>query len=56
MSNEVNNKLDFSRGDFWQQLPDEVKQSLNEAKDQLDRGEGIPHEQIMAEIKERFCK
>jgi hypothetical protein len=53
---EVGAILGVPQIDFWHELPNEVKQSINEAKAELDRGEGIPHEQVMAEIKERFLK
>jgi hypothetical protein len=44
--------------DFWNDLPIAVKQSINEAKAQLDREEGIPHDVIMRDVKARFlsCK
>ena len=54
MRNDVDSKLSLSQTDFWHQLPHEVKQALNDAKDELDRGEGIPHDKVMAEIKEHF--
>jgi hypothetical protein len=54
--NEINSLLSTSKNDFWFDLPDGVKQSINQAKSELDRGEGIPHEQVMAEIRERFLK
>jgi hypothetical protein len=40
--------------DFWYELPSTVKQAINYAKAELDRGEGIPHEQVMAAVKERL--
>jgi len=54
--NEIDSLLSTSQYDFWPDLPAQVKQSIEKAKEQLDRGEGIPHEQIMAEIRERFLK
>jgi len=53
---EVGAILGVPQTDFWHELPEEVKQSINEAKAELDRGEGLPHDQVMAEIKERFLK
>ncbi len=53
---EVGAILGVSQTDFWHKLPEEVKQSINDAKAELDRGEGIPHDNVMAEIKERFLK
>lgn len=48
--------LDISEEDFWDELPDEVKQSIDEAKDQMDREEGMPHDEVIARIKERFLR
>ena len=45
-----------SHTDFWFKLPEDIKLLINQAKQELDRGEGIPHSQVMAEIKERFLK
>ena len=44
----------LSDNDFWNDLPTELKYAINEAKSQLDYVEGIPHPQVMAEIKDRF--
>ena len=53
---EINSLLNSSKHDFWSDLPAEVKQGIDKAKGELDRGEGIPHHQVMAEIRERFVK
>lgn len=45
-----------SKTDFWQNLPAEVKQAIKEGKTELDKGKGIPHNRVMAEVKERFFK
>jgi predicted transcriptional regulator len=52
--NEIKSLVGLSENDFWDELPSEVRQAINHAKDELDRGEGIPHEEVMAEIKSRF--
>jgi hypothetical protein len=52
--NEIKSLLGLFEGDFWAELPSEVKQAINKAKGEHDRGEGIPHSQVMAEIKDRF--
>lgn len=52
--NEIKSLLGLSESDFWGELPIEVKQAINQAKGELDRGEGIPHPQVMSEIKNRF--
>jgi hypothetical protein len=54
--NEIKSLLGLFEDDFWAELPSEVKKAVNQAKDELDRGEGIPHSQVMAEIKDRFLK
>ena len=43
--NEIKSLVGLSEGDFWTELPPEVKQAINKAKDELDRGQGIPHSQ-----------
>jgi hypothetical protein len=52
--NEIKSLVGLSDFDFWNELPTEVKQAVNKAKAELDRGEGVPHSQIMAEVKTRF--
>jgi hypothetical protein len=52
--NEIKSLVGLSDFDFWNELPIEVKQAVNKAKAELDRGEGVPHSQIMAEVKTRF--
>ncbi len=52
--NEIKSLLGLSENDFWDELPNDVKQAVNKAKDELDKGEGIPHINIMTEVKSRF--
>jgi hypothetical protein len=52
--NEINSLLNLSENDFWDDLPSEIKEGINEAKSQLADGQGIPHAQIMADVKARF--
>ena len=54
--NEIDSLLKISQNDFWHDLPNETRRAINNAKIELDRGEGIPHEQVMSEIRERFLK
>ena len=51
---EIQALLQINKSDFWNDLPDELKDGINEAKAELDRGEGIPHDQVMKEIKSLF--
>ncbi|HEY2581170.1 MAG TPA: hypothetical protein VGI43_05170 [Mucilaginibacter sp.] len=52
--NEIKSLVVLSDNDFWSDVPDEIKQAVNQAKEELDRGEGIPHSQVMADVKARF--
>lgn len=52
--NEIDSLLTGSKHDFWNDLPDEVNSSIDKAKTELDNGEGIPHQQVMTEIKARY--
>ncbi|OFY69004.1 MAG: hypothetical protein A2Y71_01180 [Bacteroidetes bacterium RBG_13_42_15] len=40
--------------DWWDELSDEERASIQEGLDQLDRGEGIPHEKVMEEMKAKY--
>jgi hypothetical protein len=51
---EIDSLLNTSKQDFWPSLPAQVKQAIEESESELDRGEGISHEQVMVEIKERY--
>lgn len=42
--------------DFWNELPEHVKESVNQAKEELKKGQGIGHDNVMAEIKNKFLK
>jgi hypothetical protein len=52
--NEIKSLLGLSENDFWNELPNDVKQAVNKAKNELDRGEGIPHVNVMTEVRARF--
>ena len=52
--NEISSLVGLSESDFWNDVPDGVKQLIDQAKGELDRGEGIPHAEVMADIKNRF--
>lgn len=40
--------------DFWDELSNEQKAEIEESIAQADKGELIPHEQVMKEIKSRY--
>ena len=52
--NEINSLLSLSDTDYWSDLPKEVKQAVDKSKAELDIGGGIPHADVMAEVKSRF--
>jgi len=52
--NEIRSLIGLSESDFWDELPIEVQMAINQAKNELDRGEGISHDEVMAEMKSRF--
>jgi len=52
--NEISSLVGLSESDFWNDVPDGVKQLIDQAKGELDRGEGVPHAEVMADIKNRF--
>ena len=52
--NEIQSLLDLSDKDFWVEVPSEIKQLVQHAKDEINRGEGILHSEVMADIKSRF--
>jgi len=51
---EVQALLEMASDDFWHTLPDEVKSNIDNARQQPDRGEGIPHEVVMEKTKRLF--
>lgn len=54
--NEIKSLVGLSDNDFWSGLPVDVKQAIQNAKDELERGEGIPHSNIMSDVNDRFLK
>lgn len=54
--NEVNSLLGLSEEDFWNDVPLEIKQAIDNAKNELDNGKGIDHSEAMAKIKSRFLQ
>ncbi|MBA3987055.1 MAG: hypothetical protein H0X63_10890 [Flavobacteriales bacterium] len=54
--NEIKALLGLSEKDFWEDLPEEVKESINVAKAELDKGEGVPREEVMEEVRKRYLK
>jgi len=40
--------------DFWDDLPEHVKAGIEEGLTQAERGEGIPHSEVMKQIKAKY--
>lgn len=40
--------------DWWAEISEDERDAINEGLTQLDRGEGIPHEQVMKEVREKY--
>jgi hypothetical protein len=40
--------------DFWDELPEEIKNDIDEAIAQGKRGEGIPHKEAMKQIRKKL--
>jgi predicted transcriptional regulator len=42
--------------DWWDELPLEVRGEIDEALADLDKGKGIPHEEVMKKYKKWFTR
>lgn len=51
MINFINEKRDV--GD-WEKLTEEQKQGITDAIEEIDSGKGIPHEEVMANIRKKY--
>lgn len=40
--------------DFWNDLPENLQKGIEAAEKELDYGKGIPHNEVIEEIKKRF--
>ncbi len=45
-----------AEADFWDELSEAQKQRIELSIKQLDKGEGIPHEAVMAEFRAKLRK
>lgn len=43
-----------SQNDWWDRIPQETQMIIEEGIEQLDRGEGIPNEEVRKQIQEKF--
>lgn len=53
---EIKMLLGFSEKDFWDDLSENTKASIQRGLEESRRGETRPHADVMAEIKDRFLK
>lgn len=42
------------QSDWWNKLSQEEKAAIEEGTEELNRGEGIPHEIVMKEMREKY--
>ncbi len=40
--------------DWWDQISEEERSAIDEGIAELDRGEGIPHEEVVRRVKDKF--
>ncbi|TVR39278.1 MAG: hypothetical protein EA392_06985 [Cryomorphaceae bacterium] len=40
--------------DWWDSLSAEEARSIREGLEELDKGEGVPHDQVVAEAKKKY--
>lgn len=45
---------EIGENDFWDELPESVKESIELSLDQASRGETISHEQVLQEMRTRY--
>ncbi len=41
--------------DWWDDLPEPVQRSIEQALEQAERGEIIPHEEVMEKIRKKYA-
>lgn len=49
--NFINEKKDMAD---WEKLTEEQKQGISDAIEEIDSGEGIAHEEVMANIRKKY--
>lgn len=54
--NQVKELLGITDNDWWHVISEAEKAAVQKGLDQLDRGEGIPHEEVMKKARARFFK
>lgn len=54
--NQVKELLGITDNDWWHEISEAEKASIRKGIDQLEQGEGIPHEEVMKKVRERYFK
>jgi hypothetical protein len=49
-------QADIQKQDWWDELHPNLQASIDRAIDQLNRGEGRPHEEVMKGFREKYKK
>ena len=52
----ANRKKNIEKLDTWDELTEEQKASIQRGIAQFERGEGIPHEEVMAEFRKKYSR
>ena len=47
-------QAETEQNDFWEELTDAQKQQIELSIKELDEGKGIPHEEVMAELRKKY--
>lgn len=54
--NHIKAIFQTQKTDWWESLPEEVKDSINRGIAQSERGQTVPHEQVMKKYKKWLKK
>ena len=46
--------LEFNKNDYWNNLPDHVKESIQIGIQESNQGLGRPHEEVMKELRSKY--
>lgn len=46
--------LDSTKGDWWEVLSEKEKAAIEEGIAQLDKGEGVGHDEVMKLVRKKF--
>ena len=48
----------FAEDDFdlWDEMPDEIKKSVEKGLNEAQKGNGTPHEKVMKKLKKKWLK